>query len=289
MVTRIVWVLNLDAEDELAHKRLAFSRSKTMSARIKSLQAVLMDLIGPGNLLLEEYSGGDSFGRAWCPTPAALRMMKDRGVRTPSAPRFEILRAVNHRHFCARLGQTLPGAAWVENSEALESLWRGSDRRWVLKRPFGFAGRGRRVMNPTALDEVDRGWLRASFERDGVQAEPWVERLGDFAIHGYLRPSGEVVLGAPTQAEINEQGAWIATQRTDQLSALEMQALDDEARRVADALRDAGYFGAFNVDAYRWRDASGEARFQPRSEINARYSMGWAKGMAEFRPEPGEP
>jgi hypothetical protein len=42
---------------------------------------------------------------------------------------------------------------------------------------------------------------------------------------------------------------------------------------VAEVLRDAGYFGPFGIDAYRWRDGATQY-FNPRSEINARYSMG---------------
>ncbi len=51
-----------------------------------------------------------------------------------------------------------------------------------------------------------------------------------------------------------------------------------EARLVADALSRAGYFGPFGVDAYRYRDREQQLRLQPRSEINARYTMGFAVG-----------
>jgi hypothetical protein len=53
----------------------------------------------------------------------------------------------------------------------------------------------------------------------------------------------------------------------------------EEARRVGAALRANGYWGPFGIDAYEYRDKHGEGHFQPRSELNARYSMGFAVGF----------
>ena len=47
----------------------------------------------------------------------------------------------------------------------------------------------------------------------------------------------------------------------------------------------AGYFGPFGVDAYTYRDRLARATcdlLQPRSEVNARYSMGFALTRAEL-------
>jgi hypothetical protein len=54
---------------------------------------------------------------------------------------------------------------------------------------------------------------------------------------------------------------------------------------VAEALIRAGYFGPFGIDGYRWKDEHGTLRFNPRTDINARYSMGWAVGMGSRRPD----
>ena len=53
-------------------------------------------------------------------------------------------------------------------------------------------------------------------------------------------------------------------------------SLVPEAERVAAALSAAGYFGPFGVDAYTYRERGGAIALQPRSEINARYTMGFA-------------
>jgi hypothetical protein len=49
-------------------------------------------------------------------------------------------------------------------------------------------------------------------------------------------------------------------------------------------LRDHGYFGPFGIDGFRWRWA-GRTGLRPRCEINARYTIGWAIGMGDRRPD----
>jgi hypothetical protein len=70
-----------------------------------------------------------------------------------------------------------------------------------------------------------------------------------------------------------------------ELSAAERKTLCDVAERTAHALAEAGYFGPFGIDAFRWRDEGGVLHFNPRSDLNARYSMGWHVGMGDWRPD----
>jgi hypothetical protein len=51
-----------------------------------------------------------------------------------------------------------------------------------------------------------------------------------------------------------------------------------QGERVATAIHDAGYFGPFGIDAYRYA-ANRETRFCGLSEINARYTMGFVTGF----------
>jgi hypothetical protein len=80
------------------------------------------------------------------------------------------------------------------------------------------------------------------------------------------------------------RGAWQGTTLAapSDLATSEWTALHESARRAADALIEARYFGPFGVDAYRWRDGTTTV-FHALSEINARYSMGWAVGMQRHR------
>ena len=157
--------------------------------------------------------------------------------------------------------------------------------RWLLKRPLAFAGRGRRRVARGVLVAADASWVRASFARgEGLQVEPWVDRAGDFALHGFVARDGAVTLGDPTRQECDETGAWKASARTDDLDAAELDALTRSATRAANALTAAGYFGPFGVDAFRWRHGA-HVVWNSQCELNARYSMGWATGMGSRRPD----
>jgi hypothetical protein len=80
------------------------------------------------------------------------------------------------------------------------------------------------------------------------------------------------------------RGAWVSTERIDSLQELvgDIPArMGREADLVAIALSRAGYFGPFGVDAYCYRDRDEKIHLQPRSEINARYTMGFAIGWGQ--------
>ncbi|HEU4538255.1 MAG TPA: hypothetical protein VFS00_29240, partial [Polyangiaceae bacterium] len=93
--------------------------------------------------------------------------------------------------------------------------------------------------------------------------------------------AGACRLGAPTEQRCDERGAWVDSRvaPAGALADAERRALADAGAKAAEALHRAGYFGPFNLDAFRWRGPDGAPRFNPRCEINARYSMGWAVGM----------
>jgi hypothetical protein len=296
MDERIAWVLNLDAELELAQGS-GRTRDRATEARIGSLASRLGGLVGSDDLIVwpgtPPSSAEGLWGRAWCPTPDALARLAAAGARSPRRPSFDVLRAVNDRRFSAALGGSLPGACFAEEASAVFDAMGSSsaDETWLLKRAFGFAGQKRRRVSMRAIDDADRRWIARSFERGGgLQVEPFVERLLDAGLHGYLDDRGALVLGRPTIQEVDAHGAWRSTRIDEEgaLDAQEVQALEDEARKTAEALVRRGYFGAFGIDAFRYRVGS-EIRFRPRCEINARYSMGWAIGMSGHRPPGGLP
>jgi hypothetical protein len=283
----VAWVLNLDAEDELAAPGGSHTSSRAMRARMAAMVERIEGLVAAGDVVLrdgEDTRADGVPGDAWCPTPRALARLRRAGAILPPAPSVEILRAVNGRAFCAAMGQTLPGAAYVTRVERALELLERAHGPWLAKRPLGFAGRGRRRLRAAALTEDDRAWLTASIrDHGGLQMEPLVERVADFGIHGHVAESGALRVGAPTVQRCDGHGAWLSTALAapSELVSEEERALLEEASRVADALYRAGYFGPFGVDAYRFRHARRDTRFNPRSEINARYSMGWAVGMRQ--------
>lgn len=289
-VVRRAWFLNLDAEQELARPG-ARTPSRAMIDRCRTLSGALQGLVPEGDVVwtpgVTPPACEGLAGVAWCPTPGALAALRSAGASLSDAPSWAVLRAANHRSFSAGIAQTLPGAAYVRTEAALDAVLREGSitGAWVVKRPLSYRGNGRlRVRG--AGDEAAWRWLRAALaEGEGVQVEPEVERLDDHGLHAYLTRDGVVTWGVLTRQRVDAHGQWFATERIGDaaLDATERAVLWDVRARVADGLRALGYWGPFGIDAFRWRDPSGALRYQALCEVNARYSMGWAVGMAERR------
>ena len=290
MVRPIAWYLNLDAEEELRDPG-GYAPSAAMQQRVERMAERLGAFLAPGDRVVhggDAGLGGRFMGQAWCPTPRALAVLHHAGVFVPPAPPLAVLQHVNHRGFCASLGQSLPGAVFVRDAVALRAhLAAHAGAAWLLKRPFGFAGRGRMLARwPVQAAGLDR-WISKSLATgDGLQVEPWVERELDVAMHGYVHTDAPPRFGRAVMQACSMSGAWLRSRPASpgELTQPEQRALEQTVAQVASALHDAGYFGPFGVDAFRWRDASGTVYFNPRSEINARYTMGWHIGMRAWRP-----
>jgi hypothetical protein len=291
-------LLNFDADEELA-RPAGYVPARAVLARFEALAARAEGLVPLGDRLLPEWNAGPGEsvlgkgpglleGRAFCPTPRALRALTGAGARLPEAPSFEVLRRVNHRAFCAELGQTLPAAHFIRSFDELEATLATRSGAWLLKRPFGYAGRGQMRLREHRLDPSVLSFARTSLEAgEGLQVEPWVERLVDVGLHGFLSRGGSLAFGEPTRTVVDDRGAWIRSVRAEacDLTRKERAELFDEAEKAALALGRAGYFGPFGIDGFRWSDGNHGVRFNPRCEINARYSMGWAVGMGAHRPD----
>ncbi len=284
------WILNLDAERELARPDRGADPFAALEKR-PHLGEALAALVGDDAIVARTHTRGSPRGVvrgfAWCPTPRALSACTRLGIAPPRAPGVDVLRRVNHRAFCADLGPTLDEARFITTVEdALAWIDRPSPSgTWLMKRPLGFAGHGRALSPP--IDQAVKTFIgRSVREEGGIQIEPLVERLLDISIHGHLSEIGTLSIGVPTVQLLNAFGAWRSARRAKpgEVSAEERSALDREIVRVGAALESAGYFGPFGIDAFRYARGPGSA-LQPRCEINARYTMGWAEGMNGIRPD----
>jgi hypothetical protein len=199
------------------------------------------------------------------------------------APALSILRHVNDRAFCAELGQCLPAASFVRDMAALErQLAQPSPTGiYVIKRAFSFAGREQRRVAQGVLDDSTLGFCRRSFARgEGLQVEPWVERLGDFSRHGYVSRTGVLSIGATREQRCDPFGRFLGISTcAASVSELEAELLASELKRTATALRAAGYFGPFGIDGFRYRLPGESEAFNPRCEINARFTMGFPRAL----------
>lgn len=280
---RIAWVLNLDADRELQDP-LRYRPVELASTR-PDWRARMLDLVAQDDLILPASGArpGEHVPQCFCPTPSALAQLTAQGFAAPAAPALAILRQVNHRAFCAQLGQCMPGASFVQDMEALEQLLArpSPTGRHVIKRPFSFAGREQRRVQHGVLDPSTRGFCQNSFARgEGLQVEPWVERLADFSRHGFLSPDGALSIGPTREQRCDEHGRFLGM-LADAPSVTEAEAaeLAAELQRTAAALHAAGYFGPFGIDGFRYRTPDGGQALNPRCEINARFTMGYPRSL----------
>ena len=294
MTLGAAWTLNLDADLELERGVGYAPRGAIVAAIAQTREPLAKALLGADDLLIDETSPAGCArglsGRAFCPTPRALAALTRTGAVPEPHPSFEVLRRVNSRAFAMSLGATLPDAEVVTTeARARELLSRppSVSRGWRLKSLFGLAGRGQRSLACGALSPHDAGFLATCLSRHGaVVREPEVELVAEWAIHGLLAATGELAHGAVVRQRCDRRGRWLSTEPVDEhaLDRGVRSALLAEVAHVGAALHRAGYFGPFGVDAFSYRVSGGEA-LQPRSEINARYSMGWPVGMRGFRAQ----
>lgn len=285
---RFAWILNLDADLELAARHAYTPKQSVREAMRPWASLLAASLLEPDDVLVDEstppLSAPELVGRAFCPTPRAVATLVRAGIEPEPHPSVDVLRLVNSRAFAASLGPTLPGAAFVTELDAALALLAGAPpvgEGWRVKRNFGMTGRGQRVV--LGATEADLAFVRAGLDEGGVQVEPNVAIDAEYAIHGLLTETGAFELGAPVRQRCDARGAWLSTEPLLSPSPNEravIARLAEEASRVAAALGSAGYFGPFGVDAYAYRGARGTLELQLRSEINARYSMGFALGFS---------
>ncbi|MFK7990952.1 MAG: hypothetical protein AB8I08_33335 [Sandaracinaceae bacterium] len=263
-----LWVLNLDAEVELSGRTPSRAARERTHAWAEEVAATLPE----GDAWIEHVEGDARGweGAAWCPTPSALQQLSSRGASLPGSPGVGVLRRVNDRAFAFAL-HALPDARRIRDSSML--VVAQGDRVW-LRRGLAFAGRGvRRVEGPAT--EEDLRFVEASLRRGSVFLEPQVEVLLDVSLHGHT----DGRRGQLTVATL-DRGQWRNSRlATDEVTVAERDCMHATVESVAAALDQAGYTGPFGIDGFRYRDAHGDVRFHPLSDLNARYSMGWPVGM----------
>ncbi|MBC7174436.1 MAG: hypothetical protein H5U40_18460, partial [Polyangiaceae bacterium] len=189
MGTGTVWVLNLDAELELA-SRGRYRPTARVAELVRHHRAPLEALLPRGDIVLDA-AAPDAYmglrGRAYCPTPSALEALARVGAIADAAPSFEVLRAVNDRAFAHSLGATLPSEAFLTSESALDSYLRDAEELeggFLIKKRWSMSGRGHRRVG-RALGEAERKHVRALLREDGgFLVEPFVAIEREASMHG---------------------------------------------------------------------------------------------------------
>jgi hypothetical protein len=289
VAAHVAWVLNLDADLEL-EGGAGYSPSPSIrKATALHAARVVGSFVREGDVLVSDDSregcAAGLVGRAFCPTPRAVRAMHRAGATPAPHPPVEVLRHVASRAFSMSMGATLAGSELVLARERAREKLKDAPPvgiAWRCKPLFGMAGRHQRVVAPGELVGRDLAHVQRGIDAGGLVIEPNVELLAEYAMHGLLGSNGSVRTGVLVRQECDARGGWVSSVRAtlDGEGERDVDArLRQEALRVAEALHRAGYFGPFGVDAFVYRGHDREPVLQPRSEINARYTMGFAVGM----------
>lgn len=290
--TPIAWVLNFDAEEELAAPRRYAPTDRLLAIAERQTERVLADgargngFVLPGDLVVDERTPPGSArgltGRAWCPTPRALALLERAGATLDGpVPSIDVLRHVNGRPFTADLRARLVGAPFEKRvahdlDEVLALVTRPAPLGWLVRRTFGAAGRGRLRVGPGPPTDHERGWLVASIRLGTLVVEPWVDVLEEITVSGTVDASGQIAVAAPCFQATTSRGAWTGTERAGAGAlvrsddVLLLGACEDTGR----ALFAAGFTGPFGIDAFRYRTEPGApVVLNALSEINARLTM----------------
>ena len=97
MAQSVAWILNLDADEELAVGD-SYRTSVTLERILEHHRpAAARALLAPGEVLVEpgvQLPAGDWLGRAWCPTPRARAELRAVGAVPEPAPDVAVLRTM---------------------------------------------------------------------------------------------------------------------------------------------------------------------------------------------------
>lgn len=286
-----LWILNLDAELEFAALRRGshYAPSKDLLRSMSRGMPAARTLMAAGDLELQEAQAAGldlegMLGRAFCPTPAVLERFRSLGVQPEAWPELSVVEQVNDRGWALKHALGPESAQFFKASSELEEFLgtRPESEDWMAKRALGTAGRGQRPLRAQQLSEADGRWLLASWPMGGVLLEPRREILVEYSLHAWLERDGSLRRGQPVAFDTHSRA--FATARlvsAGECLQAEIEALESSLDRTAAALHGAGYFGPFGIDAYTWSPGPQARRFEPISEVNARYTLAWALGMGD--------
>lgn len=271
MTTSRVWVLNYDAESELAGTTGAKRRGIASPTWLGSNDRLLTD--GPVDA---DSMDADTVGVAWCPTPRALASLESSGVlRLPLSPGESVLRAANARETFADLHPLGEHGSVVATSMAevrgaiarpAPARFSGRAPSWLLRRSLVAAGQGRLIAERWS-DEVEN-WVGRALGWGPLHVMPMVDIVEEFSGHAFVFQDGGVQLGCHVDQTVRG-AAWISSApRAHPVPEL-TAALD----AIVSRLKAMGYFGPLGVDGFVWRDGGGAHHVAAGTDVNARYTM----------------
>ena len=225
----------------------------------------------------EVDASGQGRAVAWGWTPAVVKALEKAG-RDVEHPPLEVVREVNSK--CAshrleqHLGVAMEGACVVSDKEGLSEGIEEIDGPWVLKHPWGVAGRQQR-RGEGGVDEAVLGWATRWWDVGGQMVlEPLIEVEEEWSLHFEIDEDGVEEVGA---AKLLCDGD--GTFRGVSVGAVELAKGALEAGwRAAEWVADRGYRGPVGIDGMagerRRSQGISQGVMRPVTEINGRWSFG---------------
>lgn len=214
----------------------------------------------------------------WSPTPLARIGAQSLGLRLPVLPDFSVLRRVLSKRFAINSDlKTPPHGLIAENLEQVAAAHKLLGNSLRIKKEYGHAGRGQRVMK-TSFTPDDVRFINAGLKSGAFIGEKNLEVDSLYAIHGMVLPSGGLFEGSLCVHEVDEYDAPLATglSPTPQEPRVIEQATA-HLKSAAKTLLAAGYFGPFGLDLIDHK------RQLYLIDLNARFTLGWSTGLGTQR------
>jgi hypothetical protein len=177
------------------------------------------------------------------------------------------LRELASKVFAFTHSPHLPGAKLLHHREEVEEWLQIGPYPKVLKTCFGFAGRGRFILeSPEYFAKIQKDVVTVFEKGQLLIGEPWVDREMDFSTQ-WMIDKEPIFLGT-TRMENTERGSYCKT-----FVGAEIPFLEEHLECVKVPLKhicDAGYRGNLGIDAMVYDNT-----LHPIVEINLRKTMGW--------------
>lgn len=164
----------------------------------------------------------------------------------------------------------------------------------VVKAPWSSSGRGIRYIDAEGMDDSTFGWIQNTIKNQGgIMAEPYYNRLRDFAMEFYSHGNGMVDyrgLSVFYTEKSNYAGNLIATEEHKQnilgkyIPGNILSAVKERITDYFSGCLKGIYRGAFGIDMMIVKDCGGNGfLLHPCVEINLRMTMGH---VANSLPQP---
>jgi hypothetical protein len=316
--------MNADFEVELAHDAAAstrpYRRTQAFDALNRSLAPHLLLLAQPGDGLLYETPWPVALVKE--ADKREVRLVSPRAAasgRTPQSARLftpwgwtrtavaegsgagaelmsidlEVIARVNSKLWShaleVELGWALPGARVVatpeELAEAAALACPGSQDKWVVKSPHGFAARERVLGRGPRVEGAQAAWAFKRLARgEPLVFQPWLEVKREYGVVVEVSSEGSHRLLGVSDLRTNGAGTGVGYVLGRPPAPARMRELEETAAVVCERLRAEGYRGPAGFDALE--HAGGLHRLL---EVNARYTMGFVALAAERELRPAAP